>query len=124
ILCAGIHLYYLPMVGLVLLGYAVRRGLQKRGVAAVVLPVVCFCAAALAELVALGAFASNFAGYSNGYLNGADLLNLVVPGLAASWEQNVYIGLGAVLALGLAVLCLVVACVRGRVYLAEFFRRH
>lgn len=124
ILCAGIHLYYLPMVGLVLLGYAVRRGLQKRGVAAVVLPVVCFCAAALAELVALGAFASNFAGYSNGYLNGADLLNLVVPGLAASWEQNVYIGLGAVLALGLAVLCLVVACVRGRVHLAEFFRRH
>ena len=124
ILCAGIHLYYLPMVGLVLLGYAVRRGLQKRGVAAVMLPVVCFCAAALAELVVLGAFASNFAGYSNGYLNGADLLNLVVPGLAASWEQNVYIGLGAVLALGLAMLCLVVACVRGRVHLAEFFRRH
>lgn len=124
ILCAGIHLYYLPMVGLVLLGYAVRRGLQKRGEAAVVLPVVCFCAAALAELVALGAFASNFAGYSNGYLNGADLLNLVVPGLAASWEQNVYIGLGTVLALGLAMLCLVVACVRGRVHLAEFFRRH
>ncbi|WP_417091582.1 DUF6311 domain-containing protein, partial [Gemmiger sp.] len=28
LLCAGIHLYYLPMVGLVLVGYAVRRALQ------------------------------------------------------------------------------------------------
>lgn len=125
VLCAGIHLYYLPMVGIVLVGYAVRRGLQKRGVAAVLLPVVCFCAAALAELVLLGAFASNFAGYSNGYLNGADLVNLVVPGLAASWEQNVYIGLGAVAALVLALVSFGIACVRGKAAaVAGFFRRH
>lgn len=125
VLCAGIHLYYLPMVGIVLVGYAVRRGLQKRGVAAVLLPVVCFCAAALAELVLLGAFASNFAGYSNGYLNGADLANLVVPGLAASWEQNVYIGFGAVAALVLAMVSLGIACVRGKAAaVAGFFRRH
>lgn len=125
VLCAGIHLYYLPMVGIVLVGYAVRRGLQKRGVAAVLLPVVCFCAAALAELVLLGAFASNFAGYSNGYLNGADLANLVVPGLAASWEQNVYIGFGAVAALVLAMVSLGIACVRGKAAaVAFFFRRH
>lgn len=125
VLCAGIHLYYLPMVGIVLVGYAVRRGLQKRGVAAVLLPVVCFCAAALAELVLLGAFASNFAGYSNGYLNGADLANLVVPGLAASWEQNVYIGFGAVAALVLTVVSFGIACVRGKVAaVAFFFRRH
>lgn len=125
VLCAGIHLYYLPMVGIVLVGYAVRRGLQKRGVAAVLLPVICFCAAALAELVLLGAFASNFAGYSNGYLNGADLANLVVPGLAASWEQNVYIGLGAVAALVLAVVSFGIACARGKAAAAAgFFRRH
>lgn len=125
VLCAGIHLYYLPMVGIVLVGYAVRRGLQKRGVAAVLLPVVCFCAAALAELVLLGAFASNFAGYSNGYLNGADLTNLVVPGLAASWEQNVYIGLGAVAALVLAVVSFGIACARGKAAaVAGFIRRH
>lgn len=125
VLCAGIHLYYLPMVGIVLVGYAVRRGLQKRGVAAVLLPVVCFCAAALAELVLLGAFASNFAGYSNGYLNGADFANLVVPGLAASWEQNVYIGFGAVAALVLAMVSLGIACVRGKAAaVAGFFRRH
>ena len=125
VLCAGIHLYYLPMVGIVLVGYAVRRGLQKCGVAAVLLPVVCFCAAALAELVLLGAFASNFAGYSNGYLNGADLANLVVPGLAASWEQNVYIGLGAVAALVLALVSFGIACARGKVAaVAGFFRRH
>lgn len=125
VLCAGIHLYYLPMVGIVLVGYAVRRGLQKRGVAAVLLPVVCFCAAALAELVLLGAFASNFAGYSNGYLNGADLANLVVPDLAASWEQNVYIGFGAVAALVLAVVSFGIACARGKAAaVAGFFRRH
>ena len=124
ILCAGIHLYYLPMVGLVLVGYAVRRALQKAGPAAVLLPVVSFCAAALAELVLLGAFAANFAGYSNGYLSGADLLNLVVPDLAASWEQDVYIGLGGVLALVLAAVGLVFFALRGRGgRLAAFCRR-
>ena len=90
LLCAGIHLYYLPMVGLVLVGYAVRRALQKRGPAAVLAPIAAFCAAALAELVLLGAFAVNFAGYSNGYLSGADYFGLFVPWLAQSWEQNVY----------------------------------
>lgn len=124
ILCAGIHLYYLPMVGIVLVGYALRRGLQKRGVAAVLLPVASFCAAAGAELVVLGAFAANFAGYSNGYLSGADLLNLVVPGIEASWEQNVYIGLGAVAVLVLAAVSLVVACVRGKIRFGAFCRRH
>lgn len=125
VLCAGIHLYYLPMVGLVLVGFAVRRGLQKRGIAAVLLPVAAFCGAALAELVLLGAFAANFAGYSNGYLSGADLVNLVVPGLAASWEQDVYIGCGAVLALVLAAVGLVVACLRGRGgALIGFVHRH
>lgn len=124
ILCAGIHLYYLPMVGIVLVGYAVRRGLQRHGAAAVLLPVLCFCAAAGAELVVLGAFAANFAGYSNGYLSGVDLLNLVVPGIEASWEQNVYIGLGAVAVLVLAAASLVVACARGKIRFAAFCRRH
>ena len=102
LLCAGIHLYYLPMVGLVLVGYAVRRALQKRGPAAVLLPIAAFCAAALAELFLLGAFAVNFAGYSNGYLSGADYLGLLVPGLAQSWEQDVYAGLGTTFAVVLA----------------------
>ena len=107
LLCAGIHLYYLPMVGLVLVGYAVRRALQKRGPAAVLLPIAAFCAAALAELFLLGAFAVNFAGYSNGYLSGADYFGLFVPWLAQSWEQNVYMGLGAVLAVVLAIFSVV-----------------
>ena len=102
LLCAGIHLYYLPMVGLVLVGYAVRRALQKRGPAAVLAPIAAFCAAALAELVLLGAFAVNFAGYSNGYLSGADYFGLFVPWLAQSWEQNVYAGIGTSLAVVLA----------------------
>lgn len=106
LLCAGIHLYYLPMVGLVLVGYALRRALQKRG-PAVLLPVAAFCVTALAELVLLGAFAVNFAGYSNGYLSGADYLGLFVPWYAPGWEQNVYMGVGAVWAVVLAIFSMV-----------------
>ena len=120
LLCAGIHLYYLPMVGMVLVATCVQRGLEKRGPAAVVLPIVSFCAVALAELFVLGAFAANFAGYSNGYLSGADLANLFVPGLGASWEQEVYAGLGTTAAVVLALAGLLVQ----RKKAAEFFRRH
>ena len=120
LLCAGIHLYYLPMVGMVLVAACVQRGLEKRGPAAVVLPVVSFCGVALAELFLLGAFASNFAGYSNGYLSGADLANLFVPGLQASWEQDVYTGLGVTVAVVLALVTLLVQHKKA----AELFRRH
>ena len=51
LLCAGIHLYYLPMVGMVLVATCVQRGLEKRGPAAVALPIVSFCAVALAGLL-------------------------------------------------------------------------
>ena len=88
LLCAGVHLYYLPMVGIVLVGYALRRGLQKRGAAAVAAPVLAYCGAALAELVLLGAFAANFAGYSNGYLNGADLANLLNEAALLAARKN------------------------------------
>lgn len=118
LLCAGIHLYYLPMVGLVLVGYAVRCALQKRGFAAAMLPVAAFCVTALAELFLLGAFAVNFAGYSNGYLSGADVVNLFVPGIAASWEQIVYAGLGTTLAVVLALVCAAVHFSKAKAFFA------
>lgn len=118
LLCAGIHLYYLPMVGLVLVGYAVRRALQKRGPAAAMLPVAAFCVTALAELFLLGAFAVNFAGYSNGYLSGADVVNLFVPGIAASWEQTVYAGLGTTMAVVLALVCAAVHFSKAKAFFA------
>ena len=120
LLCAGIHLYYLPMVGMVLVAACVQRALEKRGPAAVVLPVASFCGAALAELFVLGAFAANFAGYSNGYLSGADLANLFVPGLGASWEQEIYAGLGTTIAVVLALVWLLVQHKQA----GTFFRRH
>lgn len=120
LLCAGIHLYYLPMVGMVLVAACVQRGLEKRGPAAVVLPIASFCAVALAELFLLGAFAANFAGYSNGYLSGADLANLFVPGLGASWEQEIYAGLGTTVAVVLALAGLLVQHKQA----GAFFRRH
>ena len=120
LLCAGIHLYYLPMVGMVLVAACVQRALEKRGPAAVVLPVASFCGAALAELFVLGAFAANFAGYSNGYLSGADLANLFVPGLGASWEQEIYAGLGTTIAVVLALAGLLVQHKQA----GAFFCRH
>lgn len=120
LLCAGCHLYYLPMAGLVLVAASVQRALQKQGAGAVMLPVVSCCIAALAELFLLGAFAANFAGYSNGYLSGADLANLFVPGLGASWEQEVYAGLGTTLAVVLALVGMAVQHKQA----AAFFRRH
>ena len=120
LLCAGIHLYYLPMVGMVLVAACVQRALEKRGPAAVVLPVAGFCGAALAELFVLGAFAANFAGYSNGYLSGADLANLFVPGLGASWEQEIYAGFGTTIAIVLALAGLLVQHKQA----GAFFRRH
>ena len=120
LLCAGIHLYYLPMVGMVLVAACVQRALEKRGPAAVVLPVASFCGAALAELFVLGAFAANFAGYSNGYLSGADLANLFVPGLGASWEQEIYAGLGTTIAVVLALAGLLVQHKQA----GAFFHRH
>ena len=120
LLCAGIHLYYLPMVGMVLVAACVQRALEKRGPAAVVLPVAGFCGAALAELFVLGAFAANFAGYSNGYLSGADLANLFVPGLGASWEQEIYAGLGTTIAVVLVLAGLLVQHKQA----GAFFRRH
>ena len=120
LLCAGIHLYYLPMVGMVLVAACVQRALEKRGPAAVVLPIAGFCGAALAELFVLGAFAANFAGYSNGYLSGADLANLFVPGLGASWEQEIYAGLGTTIAVVLALAGLLVQHKQA----GAFFRRH
>ena len=120
LLCAGIHLYYLPMVGMVLVAACVQRALEKRSPAAVVLPVASFCGAALAELFVLGAFAANFAGYSNGYLSGADLANLFVPGLGASWEQEIYAGLGTTIAVVLALAGLLVQHKQA----GAFFRRH
>lgn len=120
LLCAGIHLYYLSMVGMVLVAACVQRALEKRGPAAVVLPVASFCGAALAELFVLGAFAANFAGYSNGYLSGADLANLFVPGLGASWEQEIYAGLGTTIAVVLALAGLLVQHKQA----GAFFRRH
>ena len=120
LLCAGIHLYYLPMVGMVLVAACVQRALEKRGPAAVVLPVASFCGAALAELFVLGAFAANFAGYSNGYLSGADLANLFVPGLGASWEQEIYAGLGTTIAVVLALAGLLVQHKQA----GAFVRRH
>ena len=124
LLCAGIHLYYLPMVGIVLVGDSLRRALHKRGPAAVLLPVVAFCAAAAAELVLLGAFASNFAGYSNGFLSGADLANLFRPGLGASWEQEVYMGLGAVLVVAAAAVTVVACFIKGVEPAQAFCRAH
>ena len=112
VLGAGIHLYYLPMMGIVAVGCALTALLRRRGAAYALLPIVTFCAAALAELVLLGAFSGNYSGTSAGWLNGADLADLFVPGFDDGFESYIYIGAGAVLACVLALFAGAVRFVR------------
>lgn len=103
LLGAGIHLYYLPMMGMVAVGFAVSSLLRRRGPAYALLPIPAFCAAALAELFLLGAFSGNYSDTSAGVLDGADLANLFVPGFDSGLETNIYIGAGGVLLCAVAV---------------------
>lgn len=112
LLGAGLHLYYLPMMGIVAVGCGVAALVRRRGPAYALVPIAAFCAAALAELFLLGAFAGNFSGTSGGFLEGADLANLFVPGFDDGLETNVYLGAGAVLACALAAAAGVTVLVR------------
>lgn len=104
ILCVGAHQYYLPMLGILAVGYAICRLMKGKGPELALLPVLSYCVCALAELFVLGAFGGNFSDEtSKGWNAGADPLNLFVPGLAGSWEVDIYMGVGCVLACALAV---------------------
>ncbi|HJD20696.1 MAG TPA: hypothetical protein H9915_02640 [Candidatus Gemmiger faecigallinarum] len=115
ILCVGVHQYYLPMVGICAVGYAVVRLMRRDGPAPALLPVASFCGCALAELFVLGAFSGNFANTDpSGWFVGADPLNLVVPGLYSTWEVDIFVGWGVLLAALLALAAGLVQCLRGR----------
>lgn len=115
ILCAGVHQYYLPMLGILAVGHAVSRLMRGRGPVLALLPILSYCGCALAELVVLGAFSGNFSDEaSSGWNAGADPLNLFVPGLADSWEVDIYIGWGCVLACVLAATVGVIRLLRKR----------
>lgn len=98
VLAAGFHMYYLPMLGIVSVGCAVRSALCRRGAAMTVLPVVSYCAGALLLLVPLGAFAGNFSGASGGMLVGTDLLALFTDRFSGELERNVFVGAGSLAA--------------------------
>ena len=103
ILCVGVHQYYLPMVGICAVGYAAARLMRKDGPAPALLPILSFCGCALAELFVLGAFSGNFANTDpSGWFTGADPLNLIVPGLYSTWEVDIFVGWGILLAAVLA----------------------
>lgn len=115
ILCAGIHQYYLPMLGILAVGHAVSRLMRGKGPALALLPILSYCACALAELFVLGGFTGNFAGASSdGSTRGADPVNLFVPGLYGSWEVDIYMGAGCVVACALALAAGIVLLLRRR----------
>lgn len=101
ILAAGFHLYYLAMIGMVLVGVAVQQLLRRRGGALALLPIVSYCATALVELFVWGAFASNFAD-SEGlpYMYAADLAGLFIPQFSDTFETNIFVGPGVLLLIG------------------------
>lgn len=113
ILCAGIHQYYLPMLGILVVGYAVSRLMQGKSPALALLPILSYCCFALAELFVLGAFSGNFADTAPaGWFRGADPLSLFIPGLYSSWEVDLYMGTGVILACVLAAVIWIVHKVR------------
>ena len=113
ILCVGVHQYYLPMVGICAVGYAAARLMRKDGPAPALLPILSFCGCALAELFVLGAFSGNFANTDpSGWFTGADPLNLIVPGLYSTWEVDIFVGWGILLAVVLALAAGAALCLR------------
>lgn len=115
ILCVGVHQYYLPMVGICAVGYAAARLMRKDGPAPALLPILSFCGCALAELFVLGAFSGNFANTDpSGWFTGADPLNLIVPGLYSTWEVDIFVGWGILLAAVLALAAGAALCLRCR----------
>lgn len=124
ILCVGGHQYYLPMVGICAVGYAAARLMRKDGPAPALLPILSFCGCALAELFVLGAFSGNFANTDpSGWFTGADPLNLIVPGLYSTWEVDIFVGWGILLAAVLALAAGAALCLRRRAGLRAAVRR-
>ena len=124
ILCVGVHQYYLPMVGICAVGYAAARLMRRDGPAPVLLPILSFCGCALAELFVLGAFSGNFANTDpSGWFTGADPLNLIVPGLYSTWEVDIFVGWGILLAAVLALAAGAALCLRCRAGLRAAVRR-
>ena len=113
ILCVGVHQYYLPMVSICAVGYAAARLMRKDSPAPALLPILSFCGCALAELFVLGAFSGNFANTDpSGWFTGADPLNLIVPGLYSTWEVDIFVGWGILLAAVLALAAGAALCLR------------
>lgn len=124
ILCVGVHQYYLPMVGICTVGYAAARLMRRDGPAPALLPILSFCGCALAELFVLGAFSGNFANTDpSGWFTGADPLNLIVPGLYSTWEVDIFVGWGILLAAVLALAAGAALCLRCRAGLRVAVRR-
>ena len=124
ILCVGVHQYYLPMVGICAVGYAAARLMRKDSPAPALLPILSFCGCALAELFVLGAFSGNFANTDpSGWFTGADPLNLIVPGLYSTWEVDIFVGWGILLAAVLALAAGAALCLRCRAGLRAAVRR-
>lgn len=124
ILCVGVHQYYLPMVGICAVGYAAARLMRRDGPAPALLPILSFCGCALAELFVLGAFSGNFANTDpSGWFTGADPLNLIVPGLYSTWEVDIFVGWGILLAAVLALAAGAALCLRCRAGLRAAVRR-
>ena len=102
LLCAGIHLYYLPMVGLVLVATRCAAPAKTRpGGCADTDSSVLRCGAG--GVGAAGGVRCQLCGLLQRLPQRADYLGLFVPWLAQSWEQNVYAGIGTSLAVVLAV---------------------
>ena len=135
-LCSSIHLYFLPMCGVVLLGFLLVDAVKGRKKVKVFLPLLSFVGAAAAVIFLLGGFASGMkagndgVGYYsfnlNGFYNPHGWSNYIkdMPYTDSQYEGFGYLGLGVLLLLTVAVPVWLGNIRRNKLSLSEWGRRY
>lgn len=118
-LCASIHMYYIPMLGIILLGYCLQDFLNAKSVKKVVSYFLSYCGGVLAILILLGAFnleeqslvASGLGTYSanlNTFFNPiggwSEIVNELPTYTDGQYEGFAYLGVGIFILLGLTII--------------------
>ena len=111
LLCAFVHIYFIPMVGIILLGATITDVCLRRGLIKAMLPIAFFIAASLFGLWILGAFHGEFSAYTysagsyvsnlNAFINPLDqgVLLKQLPTVFGNYEGSAYLGVGVLLLL-------------------------
>lgn len=136
ILCASVHIYFVPMCGVILLGFAALDCIQKKGIWRVVLSLTSYLLGALVTVWLLGGFISGMddgapgLGYYSfnlaGFFSPQDWSSLFdnLPNYAdGQYEGFAYLGFGLLVLCLVALTAVICRVIRERLYTGESFKR-